>query len=543
MSRNDPPTGMDILKNARWTKGTAFTEEERDRLKLRGLLPPAVCTQQTQIERTMENLRRKDSNIERYIFLQALLARNERLFYRIILDHIEELMPIIYTPTVGEASKQFAHIFRHPQGFYITARDRGRIRELFDNLDHKNVRVIVVTDGERILGLGDLGANGMGIALGKLSLYTACAGVPPEQCLPVMLDVGTDNDELRNDPLYLGTREKRVRGKEYLKLLEEFVEAVKDAFPNALLHFEDFASDNAHDLIDYYRDRTLCINDDIQGTGAVTLAGIYAALRIANVDINDLRVLFVGAGSANVGIADITTSALMQIGLSQQQARERLWMMDSQGLLVKGRENIKPRLLHYCHDHPPADLSGAIESIKPNVLVGATGVAGIFNENVIRRMSEHNQRPIIFALSNPTDNTECTAEQAYSWSDGRAIFASGSPFDPVTINNRTLYPSQCNNVYIFPGVGLGALSCNAARVTDGMLLAAARALADMMQETNDSEREALYPRLTDVRSISITVAKAVVTTAAQQGVAQIKIPEDPRQLEQLIVQHMYQPDY
>lgn len=539
MIRRDPPSGMDILKNARWTKGTAFTEEERDRLKLRGLLPPAVCTMETQIARTMENLRRKDSDIERYIFLQALLARNERLFYRIVLDHIEEIMPIIYTPTVGEASKQFAHIFRHPTGFYITANDRGRIRELFDNLDHKNVHVIVVTDGERILGLGDLGANGMGIAIGKLSLYTACAGVNPEQCLPVMLDVGTDNDELRNDPLYLGTREKRVHGQAYLELVDEFVEAVKDAFPYALLHFEDFASDNAHDLIDYYRDRTLCINDDIQGTGAVTLAGIQAALRITDIELTDLRVLFVGAGSANVGIADVTTSALTQTGMSQQEARSRLWMMDSKGLLVKGRDNLKPRLLHYTHDHEPADLLDAIRSIRPNVLVGATGSPGTFSEEAIRLMGEINHRPIIFALSNPTSNTECTAEQAYKWTDGRAIFASGSPFDPVEVNGQTLYPSQCNNVYIFPGVGLGALTCNATRVTDNMLLAASCALANMIND-DTIRRGTLYPKLTDVRAISRTVAKAVFETAVEDGVAQIEVPDD---IDGLIEQQMYQPIY
>jgi malate dehydrogenase (oxaloacetate-decarboxylating)(NADP+) len=352
--------------------------------------------------------------------------------------------------------------------------------------------------------------------------------------------VGTDNEELRNDPLYLGIREPRLRGKEYLKLVDEFVEAVKDAFPNALLHFEDFASDNAHDLIDYYRDRTLCINDDIQGTGAVTLAGIYAALRLANIELEDLRVLFVGAGSANVGIADIITAALMQTGMTQQQARDQLWMIDRGGLLVKSRVDVKPRLLHYCHDHPPADLTGAIDAIKPNVIIGATGVPGVFNEAVVRRMVKYNHRPIIFALSNPTANTECTAEQAYTWSDGRAIFASGSPFEPVSVYGKTLYPSQCNNVYIFPGVGLGALTCNATRISDGMLLAAAKALAEMMNDEQMISREVLYPRLTDVRAISVAVAKAVFDTAVDEGLAQIEVPED---IEGLIMQQMYDPSY
>jgi len=530
---------MDILRNARLTKGTAFTEEERDRLKLRGLLPPAVCTQQTQMARVMENLRRKDSNIERYIFLQALQGRNERLFYRTVLDNIEEIMPIIYTPTVGEASKQYAHIFRQAKGFYITASDRGRIRQLFDNLDHHNVHVIVVTDGERILGLGDLGANGMGIAIGKLSLYTACAGISPEQCLPVMLDVGTNNEELRSDPLYLGSRKPRLRGDAYLELIDEFVSAVQDAFPHALLHFEDFASDNAHQLIDLYRHRVLCINDDIQGTGAVTLAGVYSACRVADIEFNHVRVLFLGAGSAAVGIAQMMTSALIQAGLTQQQACQRLWLVDIQGLLIKGREQINPRLLPYAQDHEPTDFIGAIDAIKPHVIIGATGSPGSFTEEAVRLMGKHNERPIIFALSNPTANAECTAEQAYEWTDGRAVFASGSPFDPVELAGQAYHPSQCNNVYVFPGVGLGALTCDAREITDGMLLAAARALADMV-DSDTRNAGGLYPKLTDVRAISIAVARAVVETAVQEGVAQQDLPDD---IEAMIIERMYQPAY
>jgi malate dehydrogenase (oxaloacetate-decarboxylating)(NADP+) len=539
MQQDDTPTGMAVLRNPRLTKGTAFSEEERDRLKLRGLLPPAVCTQQTQMLRTMENLRRKENDIERYIFLQALQARNERLFYRTVLDNIEEIMPIIYTPTVGEASKQYAHIFRQAKGFYITASDRGRIRQLFDNLDHKDVHVIVVTDGERILGLGDLGANGMGIAIGKLSLYTACAGIAPQQCLPVMLDVGTNNEEVRNDPLYLGARKPRLRGDAYLELIEEFVTAVQDAFPHALLHFEDFASDNAHQLIDLYRHRTLCINDDIQGTGAVTLAGVYAACRVANIDFTELRVLFLGAGSAAVGIAQMISAALEQAGLSEQEASQRLWLVDRQGLLVKGREQFNARLQPYAHEHEPTDFIGAINAIKPQVIIGATGSPGSFTEEVVRLMGKLNERPIIFALSNPTANTECTAEQAYSWTDGRAIFASGSPFAPVQIGDNTLYPSQCNNVYVFPGVGLGALSCEATEITDGMLLAAAHALADMM-DTDARNAGALYPKLTDVRAISVAVARAVFETAVEEGVAKVPVPED---IEAVIVERMYQPAY
>ena len=539
MTHPQTPTGMAILQDPALNKGTAFTEEERDRLGLRGLLPPAVFSQQVQMDRILDNLRRKESDIERYILLHSLQGRNERLFYRLVLEHITEIMPLIYTPTVGEACKEFAHIYRQPKGFYISANDRGRVRELLDNWPERDVRVIVVTDGERILGLGDLGANGMGIAIGKLSLYTAAAGIAPEQCLPVMLDTGTDNRALRENPLYLGIRRERLRGEAYLELFEEFVQAVQDAFPLALLHFEDFASDNAHRLIDIYRDRMLCFNDDIQGTGGVTLAGLYAATRITGDEFSDLRVLFLGAGSAAIGVADLVAAAFIEAGMSEAQACSRIWLVDQDGLVVQDREGLGPHVRRFAQDRAPLDFIGAIQAHAPQALIGATGAPGTFSEQVVGLMAELNPRPIIFALSNPTANAECTAEQAYQWSGGRAVFASGSPFGPVSCNGTTLRPAQCNNVYVFPGLGLGALSAGVERITNALFLAAARALADQVDAAS-LEAGALYPELTRVRRISIAVARAVFEAAQREGLTTREMPED---IEAELAARMYDPVY
>lgn len=539
MAQSQMPTGMAVLQDPALNKGTAFTDEERERLRLRGLLPPAVVSQERQMQRVLENLRRKESDIERYILLQSLQGRNERLFYRLVLDHITEIMPLIYTPTVGQACREFAHIYREPRGFYITAADRGRVRELLENWPDRDVRVIVVTDGERILGLGDLGANGMGIAIGKLSLYTAGAGIAPEQCLPVMLDTGTDNLALREDPLYLGIRRERLRGKAYLELLDEFVAAVQDAFPQALLHFEDFASHNAHRLIDRYRDRALCFNDDIQGTGGVTLAGLQAAMRLTRQGFEQLRVLFLGAGSAAIGVADLLASALIEAGMSESEARERIWLVDQDGLVTTGRQGLGPHAARFAQPRAPLGFAEAIQAHRPHALIGATGAPGTFTEAAVRRMAELNERPIIFALSNPTANAECTAEQAYAWSDGRAIFASGSPFAPVEHDGRTFHPSQCNNVYIFPGLGLGALSAGAQRISDGMFLAAARALSDRVGP-GELQAGALFPPLSEVRRISVAVARAVYEAAVREGLAQRPMPAD---LEAQLAGQMYDPVY
>ena len=532
-------TGFDVLRDPALNKSTAFTAEERDRLKLRGLLPAAIGHQPLQLERVLENIRRKNNDIEKYIFLTALQSRNERLFHRALIDNIDELMPVVYTPTVGQACKEFAHIFRQTKGFYITPADRGRVRDNLDNWPEQDVRVVVVTDGQRILGLGDLGASGMGIPIGKLALYVACAGIHPHQCLPVMLDVGTDNEELRADPLYLGINAPRLVGSDYDALVEEFVVAVQDKFPGALIQFEDFLTPNAYRHLNAYQDRVLCFNDDIQGTAAVALAGVYASTRISGLDFGDLTIMFLGAGSAATGIADLMVPAFMASGLSDEAARRRLWFVDEHGLLVEGRDGLGPHNMPYAHDHAPAGLVDAIHTLKPNILIGATGAPGTFTQAVVSAMAEVNPRPGIFALSNPTSRAECTAEQAYEWSDGSVIFASGSPFPPVTVNGEERRPGQANNAYIFPGIGLGAVACGARRITDDMFLAAARALSDRVDE-GDLAAGSIYPPLSNIRSLSLSIAVAVAEVAFAQGLASAPEPDD---LERAIADDMYDPHY
>ena len=484
-------------------------------------------------------MRRKTYDIEKYIFLSALQGRNQRLYYRTVIDNIEEIMPLIYTPTVGQACKEFAHIFRQPKGFYITPDDKGSIREMLDNWPGDDVRVLVITDGQRILGLGDLGANGMGIPIGKLALYVACAGIDPDYCLPVMFDVGTNNQELLDDPLYLGYPHKRLEGKDYDELMEEFVVAVQDKYPGVLIQFEDFLTPNAYKLLDIYRDRTLSFNDDIQGTAAVTLSGVYASTRISGHEFKDLRIMFLGAGSAATGIGDLMVAAFMEAGLSREEAQARLWFVDRKGLVVKSREKLAPHNVPYAHDHEAMDFESAIEDIKPHILIGATGTPGIFTESVIKAMVELNERPAIFALSNPTSRAECTAENAYQWSDGKAIFTSGSPFDAVTHNGKLLKPGQGNNAYIFPGIGLGAIACRATTISDEMFLASARTLADMV-DAQDLDTATLYPPLTDIREASLNIAVAVAEKAYEQNLAQEPKPEN---LREFIAEQMYDARY
>ena len=512
-------TGVNLLHNPALNKGTAFTNEERDALGLRGLLPPYVATQEEQVLRVMENFHKKPNDLERYIHMMALQGRNETLFYRVVLDHIEEMMPIIYTPTVGQACQEYGHIFRRPRGMFISAADQGRVVEVLRNWPSQDVRIIVVTDGERILGLGDLGASGMGIPVGKLSLYTACAGVHPSNCLPVTLDVGTGNERLLNDPLYIGIRQYRLRGRAYDEFVDEFMAAVQQVFPHVLVQFEDFANVNAFRLLEKYRDRQCVFNDDIQGTGAVALAGLYSALRITGGRLSDQTVLFLGAGEAAVGIADLIVAAMVSEGLPAEAARNRCWLVDSRGLVVKGRSGLAGHKLPYAHDHEPlADIQSAVEALRPTALIGVSGQPGTFSQPVLEAMARLNDRPIVFALSNPTSKAECTAEQAYTWTEGRAIFASGSPFAPVTLAGKTYVPGQGNNAYIFPGVGLGAAACGARRVTDEMFFAAAQALAQQVSES-DLERGLIYPPLTAIREVSAAIAAAVAQTAYRRGLA------------------------
>jgi len=533
------PTGYDLLHDAELNKSTAFSREERDALGLRGLLPHRINDAETQQVRVLENLHRKAYDIERYIFLISLLERNQTLFFRTLIDNIEELMPLIYTPTVGQACKEFAQIFRRPHGFYVTPDDQGSVREIVSNWPEDDVKVIVVTDGERILGLGDLGANGMGIPIGKLSLYVACAGIHPSQCLPVMLDVGTNNEELLADPLYLGYPEKRISGEQYDGLVEEFVAAVFDRYPNALLQFEDFLTPNAYRLLDTYRDRILCFNDDIQGTAAVTLAGVYASSRITGHDFNDLRIMFLGAGSAATGIGDLIYAALVDAGVEASEARKRLWFTDRDGLVVAGRTDLMSHNLPYAHEHEQLDFVSALKEIKPHILIGATGAPGTFTKEVIETMSSLNERPVIFALSNPTSKAECTAEQAYQWSKGKAVFASGSPFDQVEYEGNSYRPGQGNNAYIFPGIGLGALACQAKSISDEMFLTSALALANEVS-AEDLSAGALYPPLSSIRTVSHSIATQLAETAYQQGLA--TAPKSAN-LAQHIEQMMYTPEY
>ncbi len=539
MSDENALRGFDLLQDSALNKSTGFTEEEREHYGLRGLLPPGVLSQKLQLERVMANVRRKPNDIERYIFLFALQGRNARLYYKAVIEHIDELLPIVYTPTVGQACLEFATNFRQTRGFYVTPRDKGRIRRNLDNWPENDVQVIVVTDGERILGLGDLGANGMGIPIGKLALYVACAGIHPRQCLPVMLDVGTGNATLRNDPLYLGVPDDRLTGTAYDELVEEFVLATQDRFPNALIQFEDFLTPNAYKLLDRYRDRILCFNDDIQGTAAMVLGGVYASTRISGRRFKDMTIMFLGAGSAAVGIGDLVCQAFCAEGLSAQEARRRLWFVDIDGLVVASRDRLDDHVTPYAHDHAPIGLEEAIRALQPNLLIGATGVPGTFTEEAVRLMAEINDRPGIFALSNPTSRAECTALDAYEWTDGRAIYASGSPFPPVARGRVTYAPGQANNVYVFPGLGLGALSSGSRRMTDEMFLAAARTLADHV-DAADLQRGSVYPPLRTIRDVSKAIAVKVASIVYNRGLTSQPRPDD---LEDHIASLMFDPTY
>jgi malate dehydrogenase (oxaloacetate-decarboxylating)(NADP+) len=517
--------GAELLRDKRNYRSLAFTREERESLGLRGLLPHPVVDQGQLVERVMMSLRKRGDDLGRYMMLSALQERNERLYYRTVIDHIEELLPVIYTPTVGQACKEFSHITREPKGFFITPEDRGDIASILGNWPEQDIHVIVVTDGQRILGLGDLGANGLGIPVGKLALYTACAGIPPQHCLPVMLDVGTNDPDLLSDPLYLGYPHRRLEGEDYFTLVEEFVMAVQQRFPNALIQFEDFLTPNAYALLNTYRDRVPCFNDDIQGTAAVALAGVLASSRITGNAFKDARVMFLGAGSAATGIADLMVPALMDEGLDGEGARERLWFVDVKGLVVKGRDDLLAHILPYAHEHAPMPFPDAIAALRPNVLIGATGAPGTFTRDVIERMSAINARPVIFALSNPTSKAECTAEQAYAWSKGKAVFSSGSPFGECMYEGQVFRPGQGNNAYVFPGIGLGVVAALARRIPEAFFLTAARTLASLVSDA-DLAAGSLYPRLRDIRQVSLAIATKVAEQAHALGLARRARPLD-----------------
>ena len=535
------PGGIYLLHDPMLNQGTAFSEEERERFGLRGLLPPKVISQELQAQRVMENFNKKSNDLEKYTYMIDLEDRNENLFYRVVMDNIETMMPIIYTPTVGQACQEFGHIFRRPRGLYISIEDSGEIASLLANWPYEDVRVIVVTDGERILGLGDQGTSGMGIPVGKLSLYTACAGIHPSTTLPITLDVGTNNKKLLNDPLYLGHPHPRITGEEYDDFVDEFIVAVTKRFPKAVIQFEDFANHNAFRLLSKYRNSICTFNDDIQGTASVTVAGILASLRLTGGKLRDHKYLFLGAGEAGIGIADLLVSSMKEEGASTRKARQTCWFVDSKGLVVASRDDLAEHKLDYAHEHEPmTSFLAAVKELQPTAIIGVSGQPQTFTKEIVEEMARLNEQPLVFALSNPTSKAECTAEQAYTWSDGRAIYASGSPFDPVTMpDGRTLVPGQGNNSYIFPGVGLGVTTVGAKRVTDSMFLAAAKALALQVTE-EDLALGRVYPPLTKIRDVSAFIAAAVAQIAYDENLA---TEPHPYNLLAYIKEQMYQPDY
>lgn len=532
--------GLEILHNPLLNHGTAHTREERERQGLRGLLPYQVIPQEVQVARVLNRFNAASDALAKYKILTNLQDRNEALFYRVVTDNIETMMPIIYTPTVGQACQEFSHLFRRSRGMYLTIEDRGAVADILANWPIDDIRVIVVTDGERILGLGDLGANGMGIPIGKLSLYTACAGIDPAATLPITIDVGTNNHELFDDPFYVGVKEQRTRGEAYDALLDEFMEAVTQRFPRALVQFEDFGNANAFRLLQRYRSGYCMFNDDIQGTAAVALAGVLSSMRVTGGRLVEQTFLFHGAGSAGLGIAALITAAMVEEGLTTAEARSRCWFVDSRGLVVSSRTDLTENKLRFAHAAPPAaDLLAAVEAVRPTVLVGVSGQHGAFTQDVVQRMSGLNDRPVIFALSNPTSKAECSASRAYEWSEGRAVFSSGSPFAPVEHQGRTFVPGQGNNAYIFPGVGLGVLAVEAAHVTEEMFMAAARRLADLVSPEQLASGN-LYPLLGSIRDVSAQIAVSVAEVAYAQGLAHVPRPQD---LEAHIRSTMWSPVY
>ncbi len=534
------PSGVQLIQDPFLNKGTAFKEAERDALGLRGLLPPRVLSMDAQVRRVLENVREKATDLEKYFYMISLQDENRALFYRVVVDNIAEMMPIIYTPTVGQACQRYAHIFQRPRGIFISANDKGRISSLLRNWPNKDIRIIVLTDGERILGLGDLGANGMGIPIGKLSLYTACAGINPAQALPMVFDIGTNNEALLVDPVYFGIQQRRLRGNTYDELFEELITAVQEVFPQALLQFEDFGTANAFRLLMKYRDSICTFNDDIQGTGAVALAGLYSALRITGRKLKEQKILFLGAGEAGIGIGNTIVPAMMAEGLSEEEAQNQCWYFDANGLVVRSRRDLATHKIPYAHDHKPiSDFLTTVESLRPTAIVGVSAQPKAFTRQVLETMSRFNKRPIVFALSNPTSKSECTAEEAYGWTQGQAIFAGGSPFQPVTINGKKYVPGQCNNVYIFPGVGLGVITCAVKHVTNEMIFSAAKALAGEVTES-DLEQGSIFPSLTRIREVSAAIAAAVADVAFNRGIAMKPRPDN---LLKYIKSQMYEPKY
>jgi len=544
--------GSDILTDPLFNKGTAFKAGERDRLRIRGLVPPRRMSMKLQLEKFMVRIREERSNIKKHLLLEDLHDRNETLYHRILSDYIEEVAPIVYTPTVGQACAEFGERYRRTRGMYFSKEDRGHMAAMVYNWPNKDVHIIVVTDGSRILGLGDLGANGMGIPIGKLALYCAAGGIAPHRVLPVVIDVGTNNEDLLNDEHYLGIQEPRISGDEYYSIVSEFMQAVHNRWPKVLVQFEDFSSDKAQVLLDNYRNDSLVFNDDIQGTGATTLAGVLSALRVKGKlpeDLGEERILIVGAGSAGIGVGQVLLQAMIEQGRTHEESISAFFVADQHGLLgverTLGKENplTKEQAIFARKEDGGLSLIEIMKKYKPTIILGMTAVGGLFKEDLIRQMSKNCERPIIFPLSNPTTKAECTAEQAFEWTDGKCVFASGSPFEPVTFTDgRILYPTQCNNMYIFPGLGLGATLCGAKVITDRMLYVSAKALANYVTEDELSEGK-VFPHITSIRDVSKTVAIAVIEEAIKEGLATKLNEKDKLDLETFVKKKMYDPVY
>jgi malate dehydrogenase (oxaloacetate-decarboxylating)(NADP+) len=520
--------GLALLDDPARNKGTAFTEEERWRYGLEGLLPPSAESLDRQVERVLGHLATKPTDLERYIYLIGLSDRNETLLYRTVMSDPMRFIPILYDPTVADACLTFGHIYRRARGMYITRHMKGRVAKVLQNWPERDIRFICVSTGGRILGLGDIGANGMGIPIGKLQLYTACAAVPPSCLLPVLLDIGTTNDALRADPLYLGLREKPPSDDELDELADEFVAAVQKVFPGCCIHFEDWKGTDAIRMLKRYVDKVLCYNDDIQGTASVTLAGLTTALQIIDAPLTEQRILFLGAGSAAIGIANLIASAMQIKGLSGDAARSRISMFDIDGLLESSRSGLSKEQAVYAHKAPPSkDLAETIERLKPTILIGVSTKGGAFNQHVVETMSRLNERPIIFALSNPTDKAECSAEQAYTWSKGKALYAAGVQFPDVTLDGHTFHPGQANNFYIFPAIGLATYAARPRRLTDACFIAAAQASADQIGPDLRA-KGMLFPSQANILETEVTTATRVAEFMFDQGLAQVKRPRDVR---------------
>ena len=532
--------GIELLHDPSLNKSTAFTEAEKQALGLVGLVPDVTETDEIQLQRVMLQLSKKDTDLERYIYLMNLLDHDETLFYRTVMSDPARFLPIVYDPTIGEACLKFGHIYRQPRGMYLSITRRGKVKEILKNWPQKDVRFICVTDGGRILGLGDLGANGAGIPIGKLQLYTACAGVPPQYLLPMYLDAGTNNEQYLHDPLYLGMRKTRPATEDLYSFVDEFVQAVQEVFPKCCIHFEDWTGKDAVHLLQRYRDKYCVYNDDVQGTAGITLAGMINAAKVKGTKLKDEKYLFLGAGSAGIGLADLLCSALVRQGMTLKEAQSRVYMFDVNGLLESSRKDLFDFQLPYAHQHAPTrDFVAAIESLKPTTMIGVRTSGGAFNQKVIEAMARINERPVILALSNPTEHAECTPEQAYTWSKGKAIYAAGVQFPPVHYNGQTFLPGQANNFYIFPAVGMAIFATQAKRVTDEMFIEAGQAVADQVPP-DLLKQGLLYPLQSDILESEIQTAARVAKLVFDSGLATVPRPTD---MIAFIRKHVYKPEY